>query len=754
MADADTDVGASRIDLAATPDFELGRLCVRPAHRHVRLGDAFCRELEPRVMQVLVALASARPDVVSRDRLIAQCWSGRIVGDDAINRCIVALRHLAKEIEPPPFAIETVPRVGYSLVLPNGLGPAEPSETTAGLGGGAAQWRRWLLAAIGTVIVASALLLAFFLWRADRAGGMGTPPASIAVLPFRNLSSGDPYFAEGISEEILGRLAREPQFRVAGRTSSSMFKDDADVREVGRKLDVKYVLEGSVQTQAERVRVNVALVQVSDGIQLWSNSYDGSLDDIFAIQRQIGGAIAGTLKRRLVREPPSGPLVTRGDVYSLYLTARGLLRKRTPPHASAAADLLRRAIQLDPGYAPAWSSLGQALRLQANAEEGDRYRAMHQEAVRHIRHALALAPNLAEAHGALGMVLDFGSMEAQAHIRRAAQLAPNSAENMFWLGNVFANTGEFEKQLASYRRAVQLDPFWFMPHLAATELAVAMGEPDQARASLKSLFAGDPDSARVIGAYVAFQEGDFSRAVREWAIAAKTVERPLSRSLAYQYIDETLQMLGLPNRGRWSGYGPATDALRIRMDGPPSRAAWRARNSDAILGEAYLLENLVGAKLLLNAGRDRELIPYYDSDAGLLGLSSKQDPRDVPDLAGRGALAALVLRRNGRAAEADRLLARAATMAEAAMRRGRVPSWFYASAAEIWAVQGKQGPALSALERAVARGWTHAGATDLPDINDEPAFRSLRGQPRFERVRARLRAHMDRERRETAQLAI
>lgn len=752
MADADAEVGASRIDLAATPDFELGRLCVRPAHRHVRSGDAFCRELEPRVMQVLVALASARPGVVSRDRLIAQCWNGRIVGDDAINRCIVALRHLTKEIEPPPFAIETVPRVGYSLVLPNDDGLADPSEATPAPGGGAAPWRRWLLGAIGTVIVASALLLAFFLWRTDRAGGMGPPPAMIAVLPFRNLSNGDPYFAEGISEEILGRLAREPQFRVAGRTSSSMFEDDADVREVGRKLRVKYVLEGSVRTQAGRVRVNVALVQVSDGIQLWSNSYDGSLDDIFAIQRQIGGAIAGTLKRKLVHEPPSGPLVTSGDVYSLYLTARGLLRKRSPPYASAAADLLRRAVELDPDYAPAWSSLGLALRLQANAEEGERYRAMHQEAIRHIRHALALAPNLAEAHGALGMALDFGSREARAHIRRAAQLDPNSAENMFWLGNAFANTGEFEKQLASYRRAAQLDPFWFMPHLVTTELAVAMGESDQARAWLKPLSVGDPDSARLIGAYAAFLEGDFSRAVREWVIAAKVAERPSSRSLASRYLDETLWMLGLPNRDRPTGYGPATDALRIRME-TPSRDLWRARNSDPIVSNAYLLENLVGAKLLLNAGRHRELLPYYDSDIGLLGLSSKQDPRDVPDLETRGALVALALRQNGRVTEADRLLSRAAAMAETSMR-GRVPSWFYASTAEIWALQGRKSEALSALERAVARGWTHSRVMDLLDINDEPAFRAIRGDPRFQHVRARLKAHMDRERRETASLAI
>src|SRR5688572_29123616 len=106
---------AAQINLAETPDFDLGSLHVSPARRQVRMHGED-RELEPKVAQVLVALASARPGVVSRDRLIEQCWDGRIVGDDALNRCIVALRHLAKEFSPEPFAIETVPRVGYSLV--------------------------------------------------------------------------------------------------------------------------------------------------------------------------------------------------------------------------------------------------------------------------------------------------------------------------------------------------------------------------------------------------------------------------------------------------------------------------------------------------------------------------------------------------------------------------------------------------------------------------------------------------------------
>ena len=148
-----------------------------------------CRELEPRVAQVLIALASASPAVVSRDRLVEQCWGGRIVGDDALNRCILALRHLAREFSPAPFAIETVPRVGYSLLA----GPP---------GNGSAPVRRFPakvpVALLLTAIVA--VTIAFF-WTNYQRGAAA--PASIAVLPFRNLSTENAYFAEGIGEEIL-----------------------------------------------------------------------------------------------------------------------------------------------------------------------------------------------------------------------------------------------------------------------------------------------------------------------------------------------------------------------------------------------------------------------------------------------------------------------------------------------------------------------------------------------------------------------
>ena len=350
MADFGPATRASRIDLAETPDFDLGGLRVSPARREVAMGDER-RELEPRVAQVLVALASARPKVLSRDRLIEQCWDGRVVGDDALNRCIVALRHLAKEFSPEPFLIKTVPRVGYTLT--------EHGVSAATAGNHRHRMRLAVIVLLLVIFVGAALAVTW-----SRFGGAQNAPASIALLPFRNLSSGDPYFAEGIGEEILGQLSREPQFRVAGRSSSREFGPDADAREVARRLNVEYVVEGSVRKQGDRVRVNADLVRASDGSRLWSDSFDGKLDDIFAIQQQIGGAVAGALRRRLVRTPAlSGPLVTNGEAYNLYLTARGLIRTRNKDVFVTSSNLLRDAIKLDPNYAPAWASLAESTYL-------------------------------------------------------------------------------------------------------------------------------------------------------------------------------------------------------------------------------------------------------------------------------------------------------------------------------------------------------------------------------------------------------
>ena len=154
---------------------------------------------------------------------------------------------------------------------------------------------------------------------------------------------------------------------------------------------------------------------------------------------------------------------------------------------------------------------------------------------------------------------------------------------------------------------------------------------------------------------------------------------------------------------------------------------------------------------MLNAGRARELIATYDGPTGLLRLRSGKAVR--VDQLSETPVIALALRAAGRKAEADRILRQADAAMRAVLARGRVPFWFEADAAAIWAVQGRTGDAISMLERAMSRGWAHVGSADLPDIGDEPAFRSLHKDPRFERIRAKLSANHARERRESERTA-
>jgi len=734
------ELDADRINLAETADFDLGGLRVSAAHREVRMNDKR-RELEPRVAQVLVALASARPDVVSRDRLIEQCWNGRIVGDDAINRCIVALRHLAKEFSPQPFAIETVPRVGYSLVERPEIAAMRRARRT-----------REKLALGGLLIVALVAAILVFGWSRIEHGEAA--PASIAVLSFRNLSSGDPYFAEGIGEEIVGQLAREPQFRVAGRASAREFASDADAREIARRLNVDYVVEGSVRRQGDRVRVNAALVRAGDGVRLWSDSYDGNLDDIFAIQQRIGGAIAAALRRKLVRTPAlSGPLVTNGEAYNLYLTARGLIRTRNRDVFVTSSNLLRDVIKLDPNYAPAWASLAESTYFEDFPDGDEGLVTAMPRANAYVRRALQLAPNLADGHRVLALLLPYGSPEALSHYRRAVELDPNNAENLIGLGSALGAAGEFDAEIAAYKRAREVDPVWFR---TTGQLAIRLAETGQraeAEAIGKRGFAQNSSNLHIILGRIAVIFGDYSEAARHWSITARA-NSPRWSPRARAGVADVKMIVGIDPTppGYKPGYIRVHQMADVQTGTGPTHSMWLKRNRNAAAADIYRDDNHMATKLMLQAGRAKELAATYHGPVGLLSLYPGKPVR--ADQLHEAAVVALALRQAGRTTDADRLLSQSASTISAVYRQTTIPFTLDADVAAIWAVQGRRDQALSMLERAIRRGWTHTANTDLADIEDEPAFSSLRGHPRFKRLRARLAAQLAHERAETIELRI
>ena len=728
-------LAAERIHLAEELEFDLGGMRVHPPELAVEM-DGRKRELQPRVMQVLVALAKKRPAVVSRDKLVELCWEGRVVGDDALNRCVLALRHLAQEFTPHPFAIETVPRVGHRLVECGAEAAAVKEEPR--------KPQSWRVVAILALFLVAAIG-GLFLWQQR---GAQAEPASIAVLPFRNLSAGDPYFAEGVGEEILNQLAREPAFRVAGRASAANFSATSDPREVGRKLRVHYILEGSVRSDGGRVRVNAALVKTNDGMRLWSETYDRRLEDILEIQSSIGQAVANELRRRLIHLPFGRAI--NGEAYALYLNARGLLRSQSPEVGSEAVGLLQQSVKLDPGFAPAWASLAEAFYLDARTKGVEGLIAVLPRAQAAARRALHIDPNLAQAHGAMAQLLGYETPAGIAHLRRAAELAPRTGEGLMWRAFAHNATDEFSLGLEAFQRAHELDPVWPFPLRALIDMNAELGNRAAAEAAIREGFPGDAMTQHFALARVALFFGDFSDAARRYAIVAKSPARwarPSQRTLAdLQFTLGISKSMPAPspaaNVGSSNRYVP-----RVWMAAPPSPAEWRRRNRSPAAALVYHDENIVAAKLMLNAGRARELVAAFDGPTGLLGLRRGQPLgpcqfQEVP-------LVALALRTVGRGEEADALFRQADARLRAAYRRGKVPTFFDGDAAGVWAAQGNSGAALKALERAIARGWLYAGRLDLPDLADEPAFRPLRNDPRFKAVLARYQAHFVRERQET-----
>ena len=728
-------MGIPRINLAETSDFDLGALRVSPAHRQVSMAGE-CRELEPKVAQVLIALASASPAVVSRDRLVEQCWDGRIVGDDALNRCILALRHLAKEFSPEPFAIETVPRVGYSLVAGPPGGASDSRDGTRS--------RNFVIGVLLAVLVATALAISWLQYgRAEAA------PASIAVLPFRNLSTGDAHFAEGVSEEILDRLSREPQFRVAGRASSSQFGNDPDVLKVAQQLKVDYVLEGSVRTQGNRVRVNAGLIKASDRSRLWSDSYDGTLRDIFAIQSAIGQAVATGLRRKLAYSPP--PRKVNGEAYALYLNAQGLLRSGIAGGGPDAIALLKRAIALDPSFAPAWSNLAEALLLQGRGKDNEGMISVVPQARAAARRALQLDPNDSDAHEILATLLGTDSPEAIAMRWRAGKLAARTGEGQLAMAGALEASGRWGEAYAAMRRAHELDPSWSQPWRVMLDSRALMGDRAGAEAAIKGGFADDPQLQSFARARLAWFTGDFSEAARRWADLAPGPSQWAGPSKLS--LENALFMLKLSNDPPSRPPRPTVGQARftpanVWMAAPPSAAEWQRRNRSSVAELVYRDENVIAAKLMVHAGRARELVAAYDGPNGVLGLRPGQQVGTC-FLQG-AAIIGVALREVGRDREADALLRQSDATVRAAYRRGAVPLWLEEDAAGIWALQGRSGMAVDALERAHRRGSAHIMRTDLRKLSDEPALRPLRGHPRFGAVVAKYDAHFAKERIETA----
>ena len=481
--------------------------------------------LTPRAFDVLLFLVQNPNRLVTKEELLQAVWGDTIVEEGNLAQHVSQLRKALGDNAEDPRLIVTITRRGYRFDAdvsvdkgPNTASKAVAQVSTAevwqpdtrpiqelplNVAVAKTFWHSWKAPLVFSV----ALLLigaGFMSWRHLRTVG---PPKSrkimLAVLPFENLT-GDhnkEYLADGLTEETISQLGRlnPEQLGVIARTSVMGYKTkDTRLDQVGRDLSVQYVLENSLRQSGSHLRLTIQLIQVKDQTHLWSKDYDYPATDILTVQDDVAQAVAHEIRLRLTSQQQAElaqPHRVNPEAFDAYLQAYHFFERNIDKDTNIAAKYYERATQLDPSYALAWAGLSrvhkwQAVRGLIPREEG--YRLAREE----VERALALNPNLPEAHIQMGRIqqeVDFDWAAANTSFQKALELAPGNPEGVRMAARSEAVLGRFDKALPLFRGAVDLDPLnadtWQI--LGYTELL--MGRLDKAEGDLKKALELDPD---------------------------------------------------------------------------------------------------------------------------------------------------------------------------------------------------------------------------------------------------------------------
>jgi len=375
---------------------------------------------------------------------------------------------------------------------------------------------RTIIVVLGAAVV-MLLVKEFYV---DRGGDAGNEVAatagrqSIAVLPFVNMSGDEDYFADGLSEELLNLLAKIPDLKVAGRTSSFAFKGrNEDLREIGDALDVNHVLEGSVRRSGDRLRITAQLIKVEDGFHVWSDTYDRQMADIFDIQDDVAGAIAENLRLQLA--PKSDRPTDNTEAYALYLQALALQTPSTMTDLELAQQLLDQAIRLDPAFAGAYELKAIFYWLQGGYEiDSPAAQALAYEAA---MKALEFDPTLTAARAfAQTAKPDWNWIDEIAALEEVVRADPKNIGALHALAYDLVKTGYFEEAIRIADRIVVLEPLSYLGYWRKGEALMAAGYAAEARATWR--YAADKLAARGAMTWLAVDallEGDDDDAI-EW----------------------------------------------------------------------------------------------------------------------------------------------------------------------------------------------------------------------------------------------
>ncbi|HEX6975381.1 MAG TPA: winged helix-turn-helix domain-containing protein [Vicinamibacterales bacterium] len=447
--------------------------------------------------EVLKILVSKAGTPVSKAELFAAVWPDTAVTDDALTTCIQELRRVLGDDAKRPQFIETRHRRGYQFIAEVSREAAAPPPASASA-------------------------------PATRAIG------SIAVLPFADMSPthDQEYLCEGLAEELINALTHIDGLRVAARTASFQFRGKGeDIRNVGEQLNVETLLEGSVRKSGDRLRVTVQLIEVASGYHRWSHRFDGRFEDVFAMQDEIAESVARSLRGDAEgprERQTSSRAHTATAAYELYLRGRHHLHRIRHPDLESAAELFRRAIELDRDYGPAYAGLATAsstLYEWFGAKDAD-LAAADRASLR----ALELAPDLAEAHVARGCALSLMRRydEAAEEFEESIRLNPNLFDPYYYYARASFARGDVEASAVLFRQAADARQEDFQSAFLLAQSLEMLGRREEAsiwrrdgiRRAEHALALNPLDGrAMSLGALYLLEEGQADRAV-EWSTRA------------------------------------------------------------------------------------------------------------------------------------------------------------------------------------------------------------------------------------------
>ena len=408
--------------------------------------------LEPRVMDVLCVLAASANKVVLRDSLIEEAWNVKHVSNESVTRVISLLRKAFKQFDAPTKYIQTVQKRGYKLSANVQYEQTSTAET---------------------VIHKDEVV-------------------RLAVLPFRTLTAADgqEFLADGIVDELITTLGKVPQLRIAGRTSSFRFKNaNSSVSEIASQLNVSHLLDGAVHLHDNQLRISVSLIDGTTGFEVWSDSFDGTIDDVFASREDVARTIANGLTASLnltAHDLRPRLLTDSREAYGLFLQGRALtLRAVGEGVLETAKDLLTQALEIDLNFAECWAALAETHLYTAVLTPSLERSALAERMADAARKAIALNPESGHARAMLG-VYEFinGNPVAALDLAfEAYRLEPTNVDVMVRLGSFLMYIGRTRDAMPYIMEAIERDPVHGRTYMALCAGHLCLGEYDKAIAA-------------------------------------------------------------------------------------------------------------------------------------------------------------------------------------------------------------------------------------------------------------------------------